>query len=422
MAYTAYHNGDLERADSAFASAIPRLTRSVRARFDDISPVASERDTFLLHRMSDGEQGEFVRRFWKSLDPDLVTRVNEALLEYRARVAQAYFLFYNPKSREWDERGEVYVRYGAPGKIVYNPVGMALVSKVLDGRASAGGQFPANFQVWEYPELGMKVTLEDRTLSEYYMLPATMDHDPDPIPDPDSLALRQDQPASPSLRGVFPRFAPGVVPMPVRGTIARFESDARPQFLAQVEVEGAPADSQWLEWVVIDTTTRELRRGTRMLAPSACDPSELRVGDVLEALDPGRYTIGVSVRDRRGRRGLFREEVELESAPARLAASDIVISCGAPYVGASGTAVSVRPEPNPSARVEGRNPLTAYFEIYHLRSDRDGLSRFEYVYTVKSAERDPRIWLQRAFAPKKIPIRSRRPAARSNSVRSAASS
>jgi hypothetical protein len=63
----------------------------------------------------------------------------------------------------------------------------------------------------------------------------------------------------------------------------------------------------------------------------------------------------------------------------------------------------VRPEPNPGARVGPGDPLTAYFEIYHLSADRDGLARFEYVYTVKSAERDTRIWLQRAIAPRRVP-------------------
>ena len=33
---------------------------------------------------------------------------------------------YNPKRKEWDERGEVYVRYGPPTKAEYNPLGAPL--------------------------------------------------------------------------------------------------------------------------------------------------------------------------------------------------------------------------------------------------------------------------------------------------------
>ena len=76
-----------------------------------------------------------------------------------------------------------------------------------------------------------------------------------------------------------------------------------------------------------------------------------------------------------------------------------------PFVGPGGApnALAVRPEPNPAARVGPGAPLAAYFEIYHLRPAPDGLARFEYIYTVKSAERDPRIWIQRAFSPRKTP-------------------
>ncbi len=405
VAYTAYRNGQVDRADSAFTAAIPRLPRTVRERFDDIAPVATERDTFELNHLPDSEQGEFKRRFWKDLDPDLATRVNEALLEYRSRVAHAYFLFYNPKLKEWDERGEVYVRYGAPERTVYNPVGQNLnYTRVSSGRTTNASMFPANVLVWEYPALGMAISMQDRTLNEYYMLPTSMDRDNDPLPDPDSLAMRTDQLTARSGRGVFPMLPPGIVPMPVHGTIARFQNESTPQMLAQIEARGTPADSQWVEWAVLDSAAQEVARGGRNLSPSACDPGERRVADVTASLPPGRYTVGMTVSDRRGRRGVHREEIEILAGRGSLALSDVLVSCGAPYVGAGGAgSVAVRPEPNPSATVRPGEPLTAYFEIYHLREGEDGLARFEYVYSVKSAEKDPRIWIQRAFNPRRNP-------------------
>ena len=51
VAYTSYRLGRLARADSVFVRAIPLLPPVVRARFDDISPVASERDTATLRRL-----------------------------------------------------------------------------------------------------------------------------------------------------------------------------------------------------------------------------------------------------------------------------------------------------------------------------------------------------------------------------------
>ncbi len=405
LAYTAYHVGQLERADSAFDRAIPRMPKSVRDRFDDISPVASARDTFTLHRLPESEQNEFVRRFWKDMDPDLATPENEALLAYRARVAHAYFLFFNVKLREWDERGEVYVRYGPPEKVTYNPVGMNLnVTHVTDGVWSSASSFPANVLLWEYPSLGMEITLQDRTLSEYYMLPISMDHDPDPLPDADSLAAHGDQLASRSGRGVFPMLPPGVKPLDVTGTVARFETEKTPQLLAQIEVAGSPVDSQWVDWAVLDSMRHEVARNHRTLSPSACDPTTRRVADFATELKPGNYVVGITVRDAHGRRGVFREEVSVDPVLRELELSDVVVSCGAPYVGAGGgRTVAVRPEANPAARVAAGEPLTAYFEIYHLTPGDGGTSRFEYVYTVKPASRDTRIWLERAIAPRRTP-------------------
>jgi hypothetical protein len=70
-------------------------------------------------------------------------------------------------------------------------------------------------------------------------------------------------------------------------------------------------------------------------------------------------------------------------------------------VSAGASGVVIRPEPNPGARVEGDRPLTAYFEIYHLEPGPAGRARFEYVYTVRSAEKDTRLWIQRVLAPRR---------------------
>jgi hypothetical protein len=76
----------------------------------------------------------------------------------------------------------------------------------------------------------------------------------------------------------------------------------------------------------------------------------------------------------------------------------VVIACGPPEGGGT-----VRIEPNPGARVAGAGPLTAYFEIYHLRPGEDGLARFEYVYSVRSTARDARHWVQKLFVPSPAP-------------------
>ena len=355
----------------------------------------------ILHRLTPEGQAEFVRRFWKDADPDLATAENEALLEYWSRVAHAFFLYYNPHRREWDERGEVYVRYGAPANAIYNPVGARLFT--TSGATSAGEsvvhtEFPANVLVWEYPELGMEVTMQDRLLSEYYMLPITSDFDPDPLPNPDSLAKR-DALLMNSGRGVFHTLPPGITPIPIDGVVARFEGEHGPRLMAQLEVPGTPGDSLTAEWVVLDSTRHEVTRSSRPVAPSACDPAGRRVADFIAELPPGPYTVGLTVRDGHGGRGVLRNDADLVPPASRLAISDLVLACGPPDVsGVDGPVLRI--DPNPSARVTGSNPVTAYFEIYHLKGGDDGQGHFEYVYTVRSADRDKRIWIQRALQPR----------------------
>ena len=109
--------------------------------------------------------------------------------------------------------------------------------------------------------------------------------------------------------------------------------------------------------------------------------------------------VSVTVRDgaRRPRRPAARGRAARRRA-ADLALSDVVIACGTPEGGAA-----VRIEPNPAARVAGAGPLTAYFEIYHLRPDGDGLARFEYVYSVRSLRPDPGTGCRSSSRPRRRP-------------------
>jgi cytochrome c-type biogenesis protein CcmH/NrfG len=101
-AYVTYRSGRLARAESLFTVAIPRLPRSLSARFADISPLLPPRDGEDLEQLSPAQRAEQVRRFWSSGDPDPTTRVNEARLEYWARIAHATLLFRNSRETVWD--------------------------------------------------------------------------------------------------------------------------------------------------------------------------------------------------------------------------------------------------------------------------------------------------------------------------------
>lgn len=398
----AWRTGDPARADSLFRLAIPRLARSARARFEDIGPVAADEDTARLRRLPPEGRAEFLRRFWADHDPDPTTPRNEAQLEYWARVAHAYFLFYDPRREEWDLRGEVYVRYGPPSRAVYNPVGASGYLTIRDvGVTRVNGLFPVNSMVWSYPELGMDVVLEDRTLNEFYLSPIALQSSTDPVPDPESLAAHPERFGTRSGRGVFPSLAPGVRPLPVDGVFARFEGREGARLLALLATPGTPDDTTHATMVVFDSTRREVARVARRLGPSACDPAATRSADFAAELPPGDYLVALAVAGGTSARGVRREDLRIERPRGGLAMSDVVVSCGGAQVlpGGPGEPPAVRLTANPERVVRGGEPLVVYFEAYHLQTGPDGRSSLEFEYTVRSTRRDRRAWIQRLLAP-----------------------
>jgi GWxTD domain-containing protein len=388
-----WRQGDVAGADSLFHLAFTRLRRSVRDRFEDFAPLVTEEDTLAFGRLPASQRAEFVRRFWSENDPDLVTPENEAQLEYWARVAQAYFLFYDPARREWDERGDIYVRYGPPQAATYNPVGVALY-----GMSGGGNQvaFPVNVLVWAYPQLGMVAVMQDRSLNERYELPPSMEYSTDPIPDPHVLA-NLDVVATRGLKGVFPSLPPGARPLELSSELARFEGGSGvPTLFAGVAAAASPADSLIADLVVLDSTRHEVARLRRALSPSACDAGGQRVAGFQVALAPGDYIVGTSVRGG-GRRGARREFVHVPAIDSALSVSDLLVTCGVPPILEN----SVQLDANPSGRVPPGQSLVAYFEVYHLAHGPEGLGRFEYETSVHSAEPDNRMWFQRWLSPRR---------------------
>jgi hypothetical protein len=307
-------------------------------------------------------------------------------------VAQAYFLFYDPARREWDERGEIYVRYGPPQAATYNPVGTGLYG--LRGGANQVA-FPVNVLVWAYPQLGMVAVMHDRLLSEHYELPPSMEYSTDPIPDPHVVA-NLDVVTTHGLKGVFPSLPPGARPIEVSSQLARFEGEhGVPMLFAGISAPGNPVDTLMADLVVLDSTMHEVARLRRPLSPSACDAGGQRVADFQLPLPPGDYVVGTSVRGG-GARGARREFVTVPSIDSALSVSDLLVTCGVPPVLES----SVQLDANPSGRVPAGQPLVAYFEVYHLARGADGSGRFEYETTVHSAEPDNRMWFQRWLSPR----------------------
>lgn len=72
--------------------------------------------------MTLGEQEEFMKKFWRKLDPTPSTAVNEAHDKFVQRVAYADAHFGGVMRGALSDRGYIYIRFGAPDEIIHKPV------------------------------------------------------------------------------------------------------------------------------------------------------------------------------------------------------------------------------------------------------------------------------------------------------------
>jgi GWxTD domain-containing protein len=389
--------------------AIARLAPRLAARFHDVTSLVPKADGERLAEMTPVERADFTRRFWSTSDPDPTTRANEARVEYWARVAHAVLLFSDPWQPHWDMRAELYTRYGLPERVAYQPFGHPLAQRpnktdalFLDevgGLRRVGDAepmwFPMHTQTWDYPKLGMRVVMEDLTISQNYELPRDPFVDTDPVPNPETMA-RNGLVATDGGRAAFQALPPGVQPIELYGLVSTFEGERGPRLLAHVGVPGSPQRQFVAECVVIDANEHEVARASRALSVSRCDPAGLRAGDFSFDLSPGTYRLGLAVSEGDSARGVLRVHHDVAPVSGLVTMSDLVLLCGpldvSPMPGA------VRLDPNLSASVGADAPLLAYFEVYHLKPDATGATRFEYAYKVEPLRTDARPWFRRLFA------------------------
>ena len=389
MAYTSQRTGELADADRLFSAALERAPGAVRNCFENLEPLIPTWTVEAYRGMNRRERAELAVKFWRDADPDPVTVENEAKLEFLARATHAYFLYYVPERGTWDTRGDLYVRYGPPTWMDRNLI-------TIYGAASG------NLLAWTYPELGMRIWMEATNPLVGYRMPFSRRSYP-ALPFRDSLSRREDLFALQGGWAVFPKLPPNVQPLELRCALARFEGESSLRLLAQAESPGSPEDSLWAEWTVLDPTRAEVARASRRMSVSACWPGEALAASFAADLAPGRYRVGVAVSDARGRRGVFRKDIELPNPGDGLSLSDVVVTCGRPEASVV-AGQAVRLEPDPGLRPAMREALTAYFEIYHLRPDARGEARIEYVCAVRPAAKDRRAWLERMFTPLPAPI------------------
>jgi len=104
---------DYAKAQALFEDYIATLPEKEQSLYRDLAQVALPDDLEIYRDASKEKRAELADRFWQRVDPSPLTKANERLIEHYRRVAYARHQ-YGQVAFPWDDRGEVYVRFGAP--------------------------------------------------------------------------------------------------------------------------------------------------------------------------------------------------------------------------------------------------------------------------------------------------------------------
>ena len=102
-----------DRAAAFFRDYLEGVDEAERAHYDDIRLISSSETLAAFDQTPASGRRASVEAFWSEQDPDLTTAANERRLEHYRRVWYAIQSFSAGK-QPWDQRGEVYIRFGEP--------------------------------------------------------------------------------------------------------------------------------------------------------------------------------------------------------------------------------------------------------------------------------------------------------------------
>jgi GWxTD domain-containing protein len=416
-----YEPEEAERSIATLGRDLRRVFYGARCILDDSLQAQ------FLGLSTDALRREWWRRYCALRDPTPTTPENEWLVEHEARVAYAREHFHTARPPYWDARGDVYIQWGAP---------LAVSREDSDVRIGVG--YVPKREVWQYRDPAQVAVFEQPSPASpwvYGISSAKQSNRPDILRDatepgfyahPD-LDLPTFGEIAPDARGGGASYAPshsvivapsalesgkegyatpGAAHRPLRYV---FDADVfrgpEPRVRVEVHVQMdlrdlgfAPQDSlevarYRVEAVMLDDSVRVEARADYDDSVSVQDPVRaerptLWPGQVDFALAPGLYRLVLRVIDRRTTaEGTYKADVRVPAlAAGKLALSDVEMA----------SAIDALPEgawsrfakhgrvvvPNPVATYGAARPMLGYFEVYGLRLDAAGHSRYRVTYAL----------------------------------------
>lgn len=108
-----FYSDEHQKALELFERFLQNSEGSERQHYTEISYIASDQELAEYQSLMGPERQAYREQFWARRDPDILTKINERVIEHYRRVWYAR-TFFSSNVYPWDKRGEVYIRYGEP--------------------------------------------------------------------------------------------------------------------------------------------------------------------------------------------------------------------------------------------------------------------------------------------------------------------
>ncbi|HWO56904.1 MAG TPA: GWxTD domain-containing protein [bacterium] len=354
---------------------------------------------------------DWLRRFWTSHDPTPTTPENEFREEHDRRVYHAIYLFGSPGKggRPWDDRGEVYIRYGQPDERIVRQAGVNNDGvEPPGGRADDFFDAPLNeadaaIEVWSYNRWNETFQFEDKRGFGFFELA--------PVTDPAFRRQSAGEFHSARLRAIdlqpaiyYHEYGRNLIDYALdvvrfRGQPGTWRLDINLGYpLAQL---GRGPDSTSFSirrtLLVRDEREEEVYSEVGIISRQAGrqgPTNQLVIEQKVLELPPGRYTVAATIEDENtGKSGTYLKPLRLPEyiSPEIQEISDIELASfvwsiyepGSPFIKNQQMVM-----PLPSRVYLPDQPLAFYFEVYHLLLDESGRTHYQIDYEISALDGD----------------------------------
>ncbi|HUU44208.1 MAG TPA: GWxTD domain-containing protein [Acidobacteriota bacterium] len=358
------------------------------------------------------EATAWLRRFWIRHDPTPTTPENEFRDEHEERIYHAIYLFDNSGlgGGPWDDRGEVYIRYGRPDERLIRHSGID-DDDLAAGSSESDRMFGRDFgtlrngrgsatEVWTYYRWNETFQFEDRRgTGSFEMVPVTeLFSEREDVAEfyASRLTALDLQPAI-----YYHEYGKNLIDYAL--DVVRFRADSG-RWNVDVnlgyplsELSRGP-DSNWISvrrtLIVRDGNEDEVYseggRIRRLVGPASSH--RLMVEQKILNLEPGRYTLAVTIEDMHsGKTGTYVKTFRLPRyiVPEVQEISDIemasyvwtIFEPGSPFVKGDRMVV-----PLPTRVYLPGQPVAFYYEVYNMLLGKDGCTRYATSYTITQAD------------------------------------